>query len=354
MRKINVLVVDDSAAVREALSEIISSEPDMTVMDTANDPVQAVNVIRKQLPDVITLDVEMPRMDGISFLRRLMAQHPIPVVMCSSLVSDGSKTLAEAMEAGAVSVVCKPRLGVTSFLEDSKIEICDAIRGAAQAKIIHMPKPVRVEEKLSPDEVLAPPNSSAMTKTTERIIAVGASTGGTEAIRYLLQALPGDCAPIVIVQHMPALFTKAFAERLNDQCAVTVGEARNGDRMLRGHVLIAPGGRHTLLNRRGAQYSVEVRDGPLVSRHRPSADVLFRSVARCAGSNSIGVILTGMGDDGAIGLGELKSSGGMTLGQDEATSVVYGMPKVAFEKGAVERQLPLDKIATALIAAGKE
>jgi two-component system chemotaxis response regulator CheB len=351
MKKIRVLIVDDSAAVRAALKSVIESDPDLEVMGAASDPVRAVKIIRDEVPDVITLDVEMPKMDGVSFLRRLMAQHPIPVVMCSSLVERGSKTFVEAMEAGAVSVVCKPRLDVKGFLEDSKIEICDAIRAAAQARILRRAKPVTAERKISPDEVLSPPSARAMSKTTDRVVAIGASTGGTEALRQVLQALPPDCPPIIIVQHMPETFTRAFADRLNDICAITVKEARSGDRLLRGQALIAPGGKHTLVQRRGAQYLAEVRDGPLVSRHRPSVDVLFRSVANAAGANAVGIIMTGMGDDGAIGLGEMRNAGAQTFGQDEQTSVVYGMPKIAFEKGAVERQLALDKIAPALITA---
>ncbi|PWJ10189.1 protein-glutamate methylesterase/protein-glutamine glutaminase [Jannaschia seohaensis] len=351
MGKIRVLIVDDSAAVREALKSVIGSEPDMEVMGAAADPVRAVQIIRDEVPDVVTLDVEMPRMDGVTFLRRLMAQHPIPVVMCSSLMEAGSRTLMEAMEAGAVAAVCKPRLDVKGFMEESRIQICDAIRGAAQARVRRAPKPLVPERKKSPDEMLAPPSGRPMAKTTDRVVAIGASTGGTEALRQLLQALPPDCPPIVIVQHMPERFTRAFADRLDEICAVTVAEATSGARLLRGQALIAPGGRHTLVQRQGAQYCVEVRDGPLVSRHRPSVDVLFRSVARAAGSNAVGVILTGMGDDGSIGLGEMRAAGAHTIGQDEATSVVYGMPKMAFERGAVARQLPLDKIPAALMTA---
>lgn len=350
--KTQVLIVDDSAAVRQALSSIVSSEADLEVVGTAADPVHAAKILREVVPDVITLDVEMPRMDGVSFLRRLMAQHPIPVVMCSSLVNDGSDTFLEAMEAGAVSVVCKPRLGVTGFLEESRIEICDAIRGAAQARVRRGPSSrMKLEKKLTPDEVIAPPSRTAMVKTTERVVAIGASTGGTEALRAVLESLPMDCPPIVVVQHMPENFTRAFAERLHSQCEISVKEARHGDRLLRGQALIAPGGKHTLVQRRGAQYLVEVRDGPLVSRHRPSVDVLFRSTARAAAANAVGVIMTGMGDDGVIGLGEMRSAGAHTLGQDEQTSVVYGMPKVAFENGAVAEQLPLSRISQAIVRA---
>jgi two-component system, chemotaxis family, protein-glutamate methylesterase/glutaminase len=343
-----VLIVDDSAAVRESLSQIVSAEPDLAVMATAADPYRAVERIRAEIPDVIVLDVEMPHMDGITFLKRIMSQRPIPVVLCSSLVSPNSRTLDAAIEAGAVEVICKPRLGVTGFLEESRIQICDAIRAASQARLMRQNR-LRAEAKRSPDEVLPPPSGRAMARTTDRVVAIGASTGGTEAVGALLEALPPDCPPIVVVQHMPETFTGAFAKRLDGLTAITVREAASGDRLLRGQALIAPGGKHTLLTRRGAQYFVDVRDGPLVTRHRPSVDVLFRSVAQYAGSNSVGIILTGMGDDGTRGLKEMRAAGARTLGQDEATCVVYGMPRAAFEAGAIEQQLPLGKIPAALV-----
>lgn len=349
MPAIKVLVIDDSAAVREAMKAVISAEPDLEVMATASDPVRAVEVIRTEVPDVITLDVEMPRMDGITFLRRLMSQHPIPVVMCSSLVEPDSETLTEAMQAGAVDVICKPKFGVKGFLEESRIEICDAIRGAANARLIRAPKVATQVKKTTSEGIQKAPTKRAMSKTTEKVVAVGASTGGTEALRYLFESLPADCPGIAVVQHMPPSFTKAFANRLNDLCKVTVKEAENGDRLLRGQVLIAPGGRHMLVARQGAQYIVEVRDGPLVSRHRPSVDVLFRSVARSAGANAVGVIMTGMGDDGATGLSEMRQAGAQTIGQDEASSVVYGMPKAAYERGAVAHQVSLEKMPATLI-----
>lgn len=347
-RRIRVLIVDDSAVVRQAMAEIIGSDPELEVMATAGDPFAAAQRIKAETPDVITLDVEMPRMDGVTFLRKLMAQHPIPVVMCSSLVGDDTDTLAAAMEAGAVEVICKPQMGVKGFLEESRIQICDAVKAAAQARLSKM-RPQRVEAKLTADAVLAAPSGGAMLKTTETIIAVGASTGGTEALKLFLSQMPLDCPPIVIVQHMPELFTAAFARRMDSECAVTVKEARDGDRMLRGHALIAPGARHTLLKRSGASYGVEVRDGPLVSRHKPSVDVLFRSVARYAGRNAIGVIMTGMGDDGARGMKEMREAGARTLGQDQDSCVVYGMPKEAMRMGAVEEELPLDRLAHAAL-----
>lgn len=349
-RRYKVLIVDDSAVVRQTIQQILEGDPELEVIGVASDPLVAAERIRKQVPDVITLDVEMPRMDGITFLRRLMAQRPIPVVICSTLVSDGSETLSQALEAGAVDIVLKPQLGVKEFFEETCTTLRDTVKAAAQAKLASL-RPRRVEKKLSADAVLPPPNTRAMARTTDRIVAIGASTGGTEALRVILEELPADCPPIVVVQHMPENFTAAFARRLDSLCAVTVREARDGDRMLRGHVLIAPGNKHTLLIRSGANYAVEVRDGPLVSRHRPSVDVLFRSVARMAGQNAIGVIMTGMGDDGARGLKEMREAGAQTLGQDEATCVVYGMPREAMKAGAVERELPLEKLCGAILRA---
>jgi len=343
-----VLIVDDSAAVRQTLAEIIASDPDLEVMGMASDPFVAVNRIREECPDVITLDVEMPRMDGITFLRKLMSQSPIPVVVCSSLVGDQSETLSQAFAAGAVDVICKPQVGVKGFLEDSRIMICNTVKAAAEARLSVM-KQSATQPKLTADAMLPPAGSRAMARTTETVIAVGASTGGTEALRVLLQAMPLDCPPLVVVQHMPEIFTAAFARRLDSECGITVREAKSGDRLLRGHALIAPGNRHTLLRRSGASYLVDVRDGPLVSRHRPSVDVLFRSVAQHAGRNAIGVIMTGMGDDGARGLKEMRDAGASTLGQDEATCVVFGMPKEAQRHGAVEEMLPLQRIASAVL-----
>ncbi len=346
-RRWKVLIVDDSAVVRQTMADLISSDPELEVMATAGDPFVAAERIRREKPDVITLDVEMPRMDGVTFLRRLMAQHPIPVVMCSSLVGANTETLSQAMAAGAVDIICKPQMGVKGFLEESRTLVCDAVKAAAQAKLSRM-RHTRPEAKLTADAILPPCSPNAMARTTETVVAVGASTGGTEALRVFLESFPPDCPPIVVVQHMPENFTAAFARRLDGLCAITVREARNGDRMLRGHALIAPGARHTLIRRSGASYSVEVTDGPLVSRHRPSVDVLFRSVAKYAGRNAVGVIMTGMGDDGARGLKEMRDAGARTLGQDEATSVVYGMPKEAYKLGGVEEQLPLERLAAAV------
>ncbi len=346
---IRVFIVDDSAVVRRALTDILTADSRFEVIAAVADPFAAAEKLRLAVPDVIVLDVEMPRMDGVTFLKKLMAQHPVPVVICSSLVSARSETFLAAMAAGAVEVIAKPELGVKQFLEDGAEHIRETVRAAARAKVkpIHAAAPIA--PKLSADAMLAAPTGQAMLRTTEKIIAIGASTGGTEALRVLLEAMPMDCPPIVIVQHMPESFTAAFAKRLDSLCAISVSEARNGDRLLRGHALIAPGNRHTLLSRSGAQYQVEVRDGPLVSRHKPSVDVLFRSVARYAGSNAVGIILTGMGDDGARGMKEMRDLGAATIGQCESSCVVYGMPKEAMAAGAVEQEMPLEKIAAAAL-----
>lgn len=349
-----VLIVDDSAVVRQALSEIIGSDPELMVMGTAADPFMAAEKLRRDKPDVITLDVEMPRMDGVTFLQKLMSQHPIPVVMCSTLVGANTHTLADALAAGAAEIICKPKQDVRGFLEESRIRICDAVKAAARSKVSLLRAPPRAAPSSahSPDAVTTPPpvRRRVMT-TTQKVIAVGASTGGTEALRFFLEAMPAAAPPIIIVQHMPEQFTAAFAERLNSLSAVAVREARDGDRLLTGHAFVAPGNRHMLLTRSGAVYSVQLKDGPLVTRHRPSVDVLFRSVAKAAGANAVGVIMTGMGSDGARGMLEMREAGALTFGQDEATSVVYGMPKEAMKAGAVTTELPLERIPEAVLAA---
>ena len=349
--KIRVLVVDDSAIVRQTLSDIIASDPDLEVAATASDPFAAVQRIAEEVPDVITLDIEMPKMDGLTFLQKLMAQHPVPVVICSTLVEAGCETTLRAFEFGAVDIILKPKLGTRLFLEESRVHICDAIKAAARARVVKHTGSLKVQPKLTADAMLAKASSQAMLQTTERVVAVGASTGGTEALRVFLEALPADAPGMVIVQHMPEVFTAAFARRLDTLCAVTVKEAEDRDSVIPGRVLIAPGNKHTMLQRSGARYFVEVRDGPLVCRHRPSVDVLFRSVARYAGRNAVGVILTGMGDDGAAGMAELKAAGAFTIAQDEATSVVFGMPNEAIKRGAVERVLPLPRIAAEVLRA---
>ena len=348
-KKIRVLIVDDSAVVRQAMTEILSSDPHIEVIAVASDPFVAAERLSREIPDVITLDVEMPRMDGITFLKKLMSQHPIPVVMCSSLAGQGSDTALKALEYGAVDIIQKPLMGVKAFLEESRVIICDAVKAAAMARVRRIaPETRKVAPKLTADVILAKPTSRAMLETTEKVIVVGASTGGTEALRVFLEALPLDAPGIVIVQHMPENFTKSFASRLDGLCRITVKEAEDNDTVVRGRALIAPGNRHMLLKRSGARYYVEIKDGPLVCRHRPSVDVLFRATARYAGKNAVGVIMTGMGDDGAKGLLEMKQAGATTIAQDEHSCVVFGMPKEAIKLGAVDRVLPLESIANVI------
>jgi two-component system chemotaxis response regulator CheB len=346
--KISVLIVDDSAVVRQNLAEIINEDPVLHVMGTAADPYIAAKKIMKEAPDVITLDVEMPRMDGITFLKKIMSQHPMPVVIISSLTEKATKTGIKALELGAVDIITKPRMDSRKFIHESKIRICDAIKAASVSKLKRRKVPgpdINVEPKYTADAVIKKVPGRSMVETTEKVVAIGASTGGTEAIAQLLVDLPMDSPGMVVVQHMPEQFTRSFAERLNDICKVTVKEATNGDSVIRGNVLIAPGNFHTLIKRSGARYYVEVQQGQLVNRHRPSVDVLFRSVAHYAGRNAIGILLTGMGKDGAHGLLEMKQAGGHTIAQDEASSVVFGMPKEAIDLGAVDNVLPLKSIA---------
>lgn len=354
MGKIKVLVVDDSAMVRQTLADILSSDPAIEVVGTAPDPFVAAKRLEDVVPDVITLDIEMPRMDGITFLRKLMSQHPIPVVICSSLTQEGAETTLKALEFGAIEIITKPKVGTKQFLEESKIAICDAVKAAARTTVRkrNLSKPLKAEPSLTADAVMPDaPRSNAMLQTTEKICVVGASTGGTEALRVFLEALPRDAPATAIVQHMPEHFTAAFAKRLDGLCQVTVKEAQDNDSMLRGQVLIAPGSKHMLLKRSGARYYVEVRDGPLVRRHRPSVDVLFRSAARYAGSNAVGVIMTGMGDDGAIGMKEMFDAGAYTLAQDEASCVVFGMPQEAIKAGGVHKVMTLTQLAPAVVVA---
>ena len=343
--KIRVLVIDDSAVVRQTLSDVLSSDPEIDVIGTAADPFIAAERLKQDVPDVITLDVEMPRMDGLTFLKKLMSQHPLPVVMCSSLTEKGCETAIRALEYGAVEIITKPKMGVRQFLEEAKVQICDAVKAAAHVKVKPVSEPKKPAAKLTADAMLSLPPTRAMVKTTERIIAVGASTGGTEALKVYLESMPQDCPGIVIVQHMPEHFTTAFSKRLNEICTIEVKEAADGDTVHPGRALIAPGNHHMLLKRSGARYYVEIRDGPLVSRHRPSVDVLFRSAARYAGPNAVGVIMTGMGDDGARGLLEMKEAGAKTVAQDEASCVVFGMPNEAIKRGAADRILPLTSLA---------
>lgn len=347
---ISVLIVDDSAVVRQALAEVLSSDPEIRVMATAADPYAAARHLREEVPDVITLDIEMPKMDGLTFLQKLMSQHPIPVVICSSLAEEGSESGLKALEYGAVDIITKPRLGTREFLLEARITICDAVKAAAKVPKRHLRPMKPVAAKLTADAVLPPPGSRAMAETTEKVIMIGASTGGTEALREVLEALPADSPAIVVVQHMPEKFTATFAKRLDSLCRISVKEAEDGDSVLPGRALIAPGNLHTLLKRSGARYVVEVREGPLVARHRPSVDVLFRSAARYAGRNAVGVLMTGMGDDGARGLLEMREAGAHTVAQDEETCVVFGMPQEAIKRGAAVKVLPLGSIAREIIA----
>ncbi|HEQ72029.1 MAG TPA: chemotaxis response regulator protein-glutamate methylesterase [Spirochaetia bacterium] len=352
---VKVLIVDDSAVVRQTLSDIVSRDPTLTVIGTAQDPYIAAGKIEEELPDVIILDIEMPRMDGLTFLEKIMSQHPIPVVICSSQAEEGQENALRAIEYGASEIIRKPKLGAKIFIEESRIRITDAVKAAhlsryKQKKFLPQTRP---KPKLSADVILAKAKKMQAIETTDKVIVIGASTGGTEAIRLILEAMPLDSPGIVVVQHMPEHFTRTFADRMDSLCRVTVKEAEPNDSVIKGRALIAPGNHHLLLKRSGARYYVEVRDGPLVSRHRPSVDVLFRSAARYAAGNAIGVILTGMGDDGARGMEELKQAGAATVAQDEASSVVFGMPAEAIKRGAADKVLPLDRIAPYLIAVAR-
>ena len=341
---IKVMIVDDSAVVRSVISEILQRQPDIRVIGTAPDPVFALQKMNTQWPDVLILDVEMPRMDGITFLRQVMRQRPTPTVICSSLTTQGAETTLQALKAGAVSIVTKPTVGLSDFLRNQDDDLVAAVRGAAQANVKRLHSVASdgdsgaLTQKLTADAILdAPSNTPRLARTTDRVIAIGTSTGGTQALEYLLPRLPASTPGLVIVQHMPAQFTKSFADRLNSLCRIEVKEARSGDRVITGRALIAPGGLHMLLKRNGAQYMVDILDGPPVSRHKPSVDVLFRSVAKAAGANALGVIMTGMGDDGARGMKEMLEAGAETLAQDEQSCIVFGMPKEAIRHGGVRQ-----------------
>lgn len=348
MSKIGVLIVDDSAVVRQVLQAQLAADSEIEVLGAAADPLLAMERMKLRWPDVLVLDVEMPRMDGITFLKKIMSERPTPVVICSTLTEKGAQTTMEALAAGAIAIVTKPKLGLKSFLLDNSNDLVAAVKSAAQSKVhkltVRPAEPSQVRAKLTADAMLAPASGASMVQTTERIVAIGTSTGGTQALETVLTALPRVSPGMVIVQHMPEKFTAAFAARLNTLCEVDVREACDGDRVIPGRALIAPGGRHTLLKRSGAYYYVEVADGPLVSRHKPSVDVLFRSVAKYAGRNALGIIMTGMGDDGARGLKEMRDAGASTVAQDEASCVVFGMPKEAIKLGAAERVVPLTDI----------
>lgn len=359
MTRIKVIVVDDSAVVRQVNRETLSRESDIDVIAVCPDPVAALEKMRIQWPDVIVTDIEMPRMDGIAFIKKVMAERPTPTVVCSSLTEAGAATTIEALAAGALTIITKPKLGVKQFLQDAGDDLVTAVRAAARANMGRVrtarpvvPEPVQPQTPGGRSAGSAMMNAGALHDTTDKVIAIGTSTGGTQALEAVLTRLPRTTTGIVVVQHMPEKFTAMFAERLNGLCAMEVREARDGDRVLPGVVLIAPGGRHMLLQRSGAQYRVQVRDGPLVNRHKPSVDVLFRSVAQIAGRNALGIIMTGMGDDGARGLKEMRNAQAQTIAEDESTCVVFGMPKAAIDMGAVAKVIPLDRIAQEIISYG--
>lgn len=341
--KIRVLIVDDSALMRQVIATILKRDSKIEVVGVASDPFMAREKIKALNPDVLTLDVEMPRMDGLTFLEKLMRGHPMPVVMLSSLTQTGCETTFRALELGAVDFIAKPTVDLREHMDDIAEEIITKVRAASMARIL--PRSPHQTNGVSRETPISRPVAKAMIKTTDRIVAVGASTGGTEALKEFLQGLPADAPGIVIVQHMPEKFTKSFADRCNEICAIKVKEAQDGDRVLPGHALIAPGNFHMALRRNGAQYHVSVFTGPSVNRHRPSVDVLFESMAECAGQNSVGVIMTGMGADGAKGLLQMKQAGARTVAQDESTCVVFGMPKEAIALGAADHIIPLQSIA---------
>lgn len=353
---IKVLIVDDSAVVRQVLSQQLSQAKNIEVIGAVSDPIFAMKKMQSGWPDVIILDIEMPRMDGITFLRKLMQEHPTPVIICSTLTDKGAEVTMQAMAAGAVEIITKPKIKLKDFLQEAQTQLLDAVKAAAAARPAKI-KPAAAtlstpSPKLRADAVLASSSAKPMSETTDRVIAIGTSTGGTQALERVLVKLPRTAPGIVVVQHMPEQFTAAFAARLNSICEVQVKEAETNDRVIPGVVLIANGGKHLLLRRSGAQYRVEIKDGPLVSRHRPSVDVLFRSVANAAGRNAVGIIMTGMGDDGARGLMEMHQAGAFTVAQDEKTCVVYGMPKEAVKLGAVDKQVGLDEILGVILAQG--
>jgi len=344
-----VLVVDDSALVRNVLGAILGRDRALLVSTAAN-PLIALRKMEADRPDVIVLDLEMPEMDGLTFLRKVMSEGPIPIVICSEYASRGSDRALRALELGAVGIVNKPHVGLQDYLLESAVQITDAVTAAAVANVKRRSAPaINAEPKLSADAVLPSRRKAVAARPTERVVAIGASTGGTEALQTILEAMPEDAPGIVVVQHMPEGFTKAFARRLDAGCRIAVKEAETSDEVLRGRALLAPGDQHMLINRRGARYFVEIARGPLVSRHRPSVNVLFRSVAQAAGPNGVGVILTGMGDDGADGLAEMKQAGAATLAQDKATCVVFGMPKVAIDLGAADHVVGLPWIPDAIL-----
>ncbi len=343
-----VLIVDDSAVVRQMLSEILASDPAIEVVGTAADPLIAREKIKRLRPDVITLDVEMPRMDGLAFLENLMRLHPVPVVMISSLTERGADTTLQALALGAVDFVSKPKLDVATGLQGYADEITAKVKMAARCPVRALTRPAA--PRITLEAAVRTPTRPIQFRTTDRLIAIGASAGGTEALRVVLSGMPADAPAVVMTQHLPAMFSTAFAERLDRHSAMSVREAKDGEAVVAGHAYLPPGGMHLRVIRDGARWRFRVDDGPPINRHKPAVDVLFRSVAQSAGANAIGVVLTGMGDDGARGLLDLRNAGAATLVQDEATSVVWGMPGSAVKIGAAEEVLPLDKIAERLLA----
>lgn len=354
-QKIRVFIIDDSATVRRVLNDVLSEDVAIEVIGSAADPIFAAEKLKKNWPDVIVLDVEMPRMDGITFLKKIMMERPTPVVICSTLTVQGAQTTMQALAAGAVAIMEKPKAGLKNFLVEASADLIQVVKTAAKAnmKNVHVTAALPAPSPKFSADVILNTHTSAMTQTTERIVAIGTSTGGTQALEVVLRALPRDCPGLVVVQHMPEKFTAAFSERLDNVCAITVREAKNGDRIVPGLALIAPGGYHMLIKRSGAQYHVDVIDGPPVNRHRPSVDVLFRSAAKFAGKNALGVIMTGMGSDGAAGLREMHEVGSRTVAQDEASCVVFGMPKEAIKLGAADRVTGLREIVAEIVDFGR-
>ncbi len=343
-KKIRVLIVDDSALIRGVMTELMTQDPDIEVVGAAPDPYVARDKIKALNPDVLTLDVEMPKMDGLTFLQKVMAGHPMPVIMVSSLTESGCDTTLRALEFGAVDFITKPKIDVQHGLEELSETITSKIKAAAVATIRK-----RTPTPVSQDRIRELATQSSMLKTTDTIIAIGASTGGTEALKELLEVLPPNIPPVLITQHMPERFTKTFADRLNQVCQIGVKEAEEGDSVIPGQALLAPGNFHMELRRSGAKYHVTLNQNPPVNRHRPSVDAMFHSVAQYAGTNSLGVILTGMGNDGAAGMLEMKNAGSFNLAQDEASCVVFGMPKEAIKMGGVDKILPLNDLPAAML-----
>ena len=340
MPTINVIVVDDSAVVRQVVTAVLSRDRSIHILAAVADPIFAMQRMRMQWPDVIVLDVEMPRMDGVTFLKKIMAERPTPVVICSTLTTHGAETTMQALAAGAFAIVAKPKIGIKDFLLDASADLVRVVKAAAHANLRNL----LVKPGAPPDVLPAPPRD-ALSETTQRVVAIGTSTGGTQALERVLSVLPRVSPGIVVVQHMPEKFTTAFAARLDQVCQIEVKEAQDGDHVIPGRALIAPGNKHMLLTRSGAQYHVKVQDGPPVNLHRPSVDVLFRSVAKHAGRNATGIIMTGMGADGAQGLLDMAGAGARTVAQDEESCVVFGMPKEAIKLGAANKVLPLNLIA---------